>query len=102
MIDHGVRLNDFGIVKRANRYFYNHDSRTPIVDHSKEKVESEKTTTKKIETEYAVKPSINLDLWVGLCSTVGFLSYGIFDQMVVFAFCQRVLEKYILKTATDA
>jgi hypothetical protein len=67
------------------------------VDYSKEQLESDKAV-KKIETDHAVKPSVNLDLWVGLCSTVGFLSYTVFDVMVLASLFRYFFEKHVLRT----
>lgn len=99
MIEKGVRLNDFAIVARANRYF--HYKHNDVTSATSEEVQDHKTP-KKIEADYKVVHSYMLFMWLTICSTCGAMLYGVFDQLVVIAFCQRVVSRYITKTAPDA
>lgn len=96
MIAKGVRLNDFGTVSRANRYFqYKHND---ITSATSEEVEDHKTP-KKIETAYEVVSSNLLFMWIALCSSFGPALYVFIDQMVIFGFARRVVMKLISKGA---
>ena len=113
MVENGVRINDFGIIARANRYYASNNANdiattataeqqeTNTVDGKDDRTKNIKTE-RKIETRVEVNDSSMLLLWLSICSSVGSVCYIIFDQMVILAFFQRVLDKYILKTALDA
>jgi hypothetical protein len=92
MVSKGVRLNDFSIVQRRNRYF----------DHPKGK-EGEGIAHGVVEKEdIKLSPAgpfglWGVDSWVTACSIIGMPAFILFDQWVSLAFIQRLWHKYIIK-----
>ena len=88
MVEKGVRLNDFGVVSRANHYFDDSNKDAPggaapgmvgrVVSPNNSHIDK-------------------MCLWVVLCSTLGLASYVIFDQWTTFALGRRIVHKYIRK-----
>lgn len=91
MVEKGVRLNDFGIVGRANRYY---DAKA-----------SDKTEAGAVHGTSEERRQINANnshieqmlLWVMLCSTCGVASYVLLDQWTTVALCRRIISKYLSK-----
>jgi hypothetical protein len=96
MVSQGVRLNDFGVVTRANRYF--NDPHALLATASK-------TETQDISTVEAVQKRIapnnshtwGLVSWLLLCSTIGTSAYVVYDQIVSGCLALRIVQKYVFK-----
>jgi fatty acid desaturase len=77
MIEQGVRINDFGVLLRANHYF-----NKPIPVGKDISVLS--TTTNKVEKEEFIAPNNSqahiMAIWFSMEVIFGMLTYVIFDQ----------------------
>lgn len=91
MVEKGVRLNDFGIVSRANRYYDD--------DSSNKSVVSGDTGATVTERHISANNSHieQMLLWVVLCSTCGVASYVLLDQWTTVALSRRIISKYLSK-----
>jgi len=107
MISKGVRINDFGIVSRANRYY---DANTIPSKDIGSKISNSASSEalpkdEKLSLTRSVSPNhSHLDqmlLWIVLCSTFGIVSYVVLDQWTTVALGRRIVHKYIYKTKTE-
>lgn len=77
MVEQGVRINDFGVVKRSNHYY---DT-------------VEKTTISPNNSHYEVMIG-----WLLLLSSVGPVLFPIYDQWAMICMSERIFRKYIKGT----
>lgn len=114
MVSKGVRINDFGIVIRANRYYsadtVGLDDRNDGAFHVDAptagiKWTSNVTTAKDLAKSGTVSPNHShieqMLLWIVMCSSFGVLSYVLFDQWTSVALGRRILYKYIFKPKAE-
>lgn len=77
MIEQGVRINDFGVLLRANHYF---NKPIPVGKD----ISALSTTTNKVEKEEFIAPNNSqthiMAIWFGMEVIFGMLTYVIFDQ----------------------
>jgi hypothetical protein len=106
MVENGVRLNDFGVVARGNRYF------DPLPLSAAEKKEDKMPTSVTGADDGApiagrtISPNGSnmgaMILWLGLCFTVGAASYAVFDQWQTAYLGSRIFRKYLSKHRAKA
>eukprot|EP00598_Pedospumella_elongata_P011765 CAMPEP_0185013170 /NCGR_PEP_ID=MMETSP1098-20130426/98671_1 /TAXON_ID=89044 /ORGANISM="Spumella elongata, Strain CCAP 955/1" /LENGTH=413 /DNA_ID=CAMNT_0027542237 /DNA_START=304 /DNA_END=1545 /DNA_ORIENTATION=+ len=94
MISKGVRINDFGIVSRANRYYDANTTPSTVLP-----------ADEKLPLTRSVSPNnSHMDqmlLWIGVCCTFGIVSYVVLDQWTTVALGRRIVHKYIYKTKLE-
>jgi hypothetical protein len=90
MVEQGVRINDFGTVFRSNRYF-------------DKPMSSVKDLASLPKEEKEISPNhSNISLmvvWLGLLSTVGTLTFVVYDQWAIFCMVERMFQKYVMGCA---
>jgi hypothetical protein len=90
MVEQGVRINDFGTVFRSNRYF-------------DKPVSSVKDLASLPKEEKEISPNhSNISLmvvWLGLLSTVGTLTFVVYDQWAIYCMAERMFQKYVMGSA---
>lgn len=112
MVAKGVRINDFGIVSRANRYYDGDTIDSKEVTRSSNGVEAMSTQATNMPVTDENKPITRtvspnhshieqMLLWVVVCSTLGIMSYVVLDQWTTVALSRRILHKYIYKTKAE-
>jgi len=111
MVENGVRLNDFGIVARGNRYFdvspkamlENKMPSAAVEDKKDGTTMAEVAATKE---ERTVSPNGSnmgsMLMWLGLCFTAGAASYAIFDAWQTYCLASRIFRKYFSRHRAKA
>ena len=107
MISKGVRINDFGIVSRANRYYDANSIPSKETDASITNTVSNTAlpADEKLPLTRSVSPNhSHMDqilMWIGVCCTFGIISYVVLDQWTTVALGRRIVQKYIYKTKLE-
>ena len=107
MISKGVRINDFGIVCRANRYY---DANATLSQETSASITNTVSSKEfpgyeKLPLTRSVSPNnSHMDqmlLWIGVCCTFGIMSYVVLDQWTTVALSRRIAHKYIYKAKLE-
>jgi hypothetical protein len=104
MVERGVRLNDFSIVERKNRYFdtsaTTSKTKAKVEDDSASPSENSKvryTSAQLSLSRENMHLQYGLTAWLTVCSTVGLLAFAVLDQWITFSLGRRIVRKYLLR-----
>lgn len=91
MVSKGVRLNDFSIVERSNRYFDHPNTISSTPSSVAIDTEDVKLSPALMHTQWGVS------MWLVACTSVGMATFFLLDQIVTLSLAGRIVRKYLLK-----